>query len=148
MVGSMEEINAAPPAFHFEFTIDRTTWLRGEGCFESRLLTHDGKLCCLGFYCLARGFTRKQIFDEAMPMALVGDNGSQNLRIKLAELGEPTALLLKTAFPDLFDAVDHNHRSLTRLAETNDDYLLSDEERERRLTGMFAARKIKVNFIN
>ena len=36
--------------------IDRRTWLRGEGASQSFLLREaDGKMCCLGFACLAAG---------------------------------------------------------------------------------------------
>jgi hypothetical protein len=32
-----------------KFVVDRRTWYRGEGSSDSRLLTEDGKRCCIGF---------------------------------------------------------------------------------------------------
>lgn len=50
------------------FTIDRKTWLRGEGLDASRLLRpSDGKMCCLGSFALACGLSPEDIRDKAEP---------------------------------------------------------------------------------
>lgn len=42
--------------------VERSKWLRGEGSGVSQLLRErDGKLCCVGFACLAAGFSLDQI---------------------------------------------------------------------------------------
>lgn len=51
-----------------ELVIDRETWLRGEGSSNSFLRREgDGKQCCLGFYCLARGLSAEEITYHAAP---------------------------------------------------------------------------------
>jgi hypothetical protein len=51
-----------------EFTVDRTRWLRGEGSERSSLFRpEDGKMCCLGFACLAAGHTEEDIADVSSP---------------------------------------------------------------------------------
>lgn len=48
--------------------IDRKRWLRGEGPGPSRLLREeDNKMCCLGFYSLAKGATEAQIYGLRVP---------------------------------------------------------------------------------
>lgn len=45
--------------------INRKTWLRGEGIIPSRLLRSlDGKMCCVGFICLAEGAPEEAIKDK------------------------------------------------------------------------------------
>jgi hypothetical protein len=57
-----------------KLTIDRETWLRGEGSSNSFLRrAGDGKQCCLGFYCLARGLSAEEITDSTTP-DIVGIN--------------------------------------------------------------------------
>jgi hypothetical protein len=44
--------------------VDRKTWLRGESSKDSYLYRKsDGKMCCIGFVCLACGMDKKQIAD-------------------------------------------------------------------------------------
>lgn len=52
-----------------KLTIDRTKWLRGEGTGNSALLREkDGKMCCVGFYCLALGKTKEEISERKWPL--------------------------------------------------------------------------------
>lgn len=51
---------------HKAVVINRKTWLRGEGTSPSRLLrSSDGKMCCVGFICLAEGVPEEAIKDKA-----------------------------------------------------------------------------------
>jgi len=51
--------------------VDRKRWLRGEGATNSSLLRErDGKMCCLGFACLAAGHTEDEIRGRLIPSAL------------------------------------------------------------------------------
>jgi hypothetical protein len=54
-----------------KFTVDRKRWLRGEGERNSLLLREsDGKMCCLGFACLAAGHTESDIRGVATPTGI------------------------------------------------------------------------------
>ena len=47
-----------------DVSIDRKRWLRGEGGRVSSLLRpSDGKMCCMGFYCLVMGLSPEDICD-------------------------------------------------------------------------------------
>jgi hypothetical protein len=51
-----------------EFTIDRKTWLQGEGSEASRLLRpEDNKRCCLGFYLESCGVSVRKLLDKKAP---------------------------------------------------------------------------------
>lgn len=52
-------------------TVRVKDWHRGKGGDESRLLTKRGKMCCLGFECLARGFTEEDIRETSLPEDMV-----------------------------------------------------------------------------
>jgi hypothetical protein len=53
------------------FTIDRATWLHGEGSDDSYLLRPaDGKMCCLGHYLKAVGIEEEAITSVDTPSNL------------------------------------------------------------------------------
>ena len=58
------------------FTIDRATWLHGEGADNSYLLRPtDGKMCCLGHYLKAVGIEEEAITSVDTPCQyLIKDN--------------------------------------------------------------------------
>lgn len=65
-------------------TIPRSKWLRGEGSMDSFLLRgRDGKMCCVGFMCLARGVPVDVLVGEKTVRELgdwmCGDEGSDVL---------------------------------------------------------------------
>lgn len=44
------------------FTVDESKWIHGEGSNRSCLLREsDGKMCCVGFFCLAGGASKNSI---------------------------------------------------------------------------------------
>lgn len=48
--------------------VDRRTWLRGEGAWDSSLLRKsDNKMCCLGFACEQAGVPRERLMDVSYP---------------------------------------------------------------------------------
>lgn len=62
-------------------TIDRSRWYRGQGSEDSRLVTgEERKCCCLGFYCLALGFTEAELIDVSLPSKLYNYNEPLTLR--------------------------------------------------------------------
>jgi hypothetical protein len=51
------------------FTIDRATWLHGEGSEDSYLIrSRDSKKCCLGFYLENCGLPKEYLTDRMSPM--------------------------------------------------------------------------------
>lgn len=51
-----------------KFIINRSTWLRGEGTYNSYLLRKtDGKMCCLGQIALQCGADRNKILQYTAP---------------------------------------------------------------------------------
>ena len=55
-----------------QLIIDRKKWLHGEGSARSFLLREeDGKMCCLGFYALSKGYSKEEILGKQSPAALI-----------------------------------------------------------------------------
>lgn len=53
-----------------KFTVKRSSWFRGKGAEDSRLLRKDGKMCCLGFLALSCGFIEEEILQKPTPMQI------------------------------------------------------------------------------
>jgi len=108
--------------------IDRNIWLRGEGGFKSYLLrTSDKKKCCIGILVSSL----LNIEDDKI-------------------LGKSTAISdewLVSLIPQEMKWLK-NYPIMAEFYDTNDDPTISDEEREKKLTVLFAAQNIKVEFIN
>lgn len=112
-----------------KFTIDRTRWLRGEGSDVSKLLRpSDGKMCCVGFFCLAQGLSEDTINDKPTYYAVIGS------------IENDPFVLTGDYIIDRQETWSMYH--------VNDSPLLSDEEREKLLTNNFAKLGHKVEFIN
>ena len=110
-------------------TIDRTKWYRGKGSATSRLLIdadspNHGKMCCLGFVCLALGASKKEICGKQMPFS---EGISQ-------------------VFPDWL--TDQNGEDLYTLTRTNDCTNIEESERERAVIETCAKHDIEIEFIN
>ncbi len=111
-------------------TIDRKTWLRGEGTSASFLLRKsDGKKCCLGFYSLRKGFNKKFIEDKK----------------SLPQLPNP-----EKNFPDFCVKgleIPINSDFAGELMGINDG-ILEESERESKITKLFKEIGVKVKFVN
>lgn len=117
--------------------IDRTKWLRGEGNDKSRLLRpSDGKMCCIGFACLAAGIPKSAIEDRAEVGLLFG-NPSMPIpeSLKLLYSRRPSGLGEESG-------VCHN------LYEVNDLKDYNDESREADIVNMGKDAGIAFSFIN
>lgn len=126
-----------------EFDVKRPQWLRGEGPGSSALLRRlDGKMCCLGFYCLAAGCSRDQIEGVQVPSEMVTGKGN------ITELLLPDWNLDPTKrHPDVVnDLMTANDRP-TSIRGLDID-IHSEEEREALITKLFAQMGVKVNFID
>lgn len=114
--------------------IDRQTWLRGEGWDDSFLLRpEDGKMCCLGFLSDQCGVPLKAISDAQTPVDLSAIHRS---------------LLPEFLFRELEDDRDVHSKECMELMQINDNQNLDPKEREDKLTEVFTANGIEVQFIN
>jgi hypothetical protein len=121
-----------------ELVIDRSKWLRGEGGTQSYLMRrYDGKMCCLGFYCLACGLTERQIIDIQSPNTLmIGMNFDRPNLLKDTH-GSWLIHTHDTAISKV--AAD--------LMDLNDDQRLSEHKREQAITEIFARHDVTVTFV-
>lgn len=103
--------------------ISRKKWLRGTGV--GRLLDAQGKMCCLGFACLAAGVPKTYIQESGMPSDVAGN-------IPLLSRHRRDSALSRSAAP------------------INDDTLLNDAEREAQLTKLFAQKRygVRLRFVS
>lgn len=118
-----------------KFTVDRRTWLRGEGGVSSKLMrSSDGKMCCLGFLGEACGLTKTALRDN-------GDFTDLS-RPLIAEI--PQELVKRGDHVGLYS----NTEIATQLMNLNDETGIDDIERERSLTCIFAQIGLTVEFQN
>lgn len=109
-----------------KFTVKRSDWFRGQGGFRSKLLNPiNNKMCCLGFYALAKGAKREDIMDRAAPNSCPDQPWSQDL--------------IASSF---------NTISTESLINTNDSPALCEAEREERLTILFSNIDVQVEFVD
>jgi len=111
------------------FTIDRRTWLCGEGTSPSRLLRRsDGKACVLGWYLRACGVPDVLMADVACPTRLPLDAVPAWIRngTDVSCVSHAAALLMSI----------------------NDDDTLDDATREGALTQLAARRGLSVTFVD
>jgi hypothetical protein len=109
--------------------VDRRTWYRGKGSEESRLLTVDGKRCCIGFVGQQCG-----VSDDDL-------RGKSDIR-NAAACG-----VSRQVWPKWMRGDDHD-ASIYRAYITNDDTDLTDSERETKLKTIFAEYGDEIEFTN
>jgi hypothetical protein len=128
-----------------EFVIDRSKWLRGKGPTDSYLLrSSDGKMCCLGFFSLACGLTQDQIKDVQAPKQLIGlDSGGHHINL----LSRTDGFWLMQS-DDNIHTPDTHTPDTCRLMEDNDNRMISEQEREEKITRLFAANGVTVKFVD
>ena len=110
-----------------KLTIERKRWLRGDDGEKSRLLTHGGTMCCLGFFARACGYSEEEILDVSTPL------GTTEAR-----------------WPAwIFRAEDNGHsQDVFRLISVNDSSVTSEAERERVIAATFAKHGVEVEFVD
>lgn len=115
-----------------KLTIDRSKWLRGEGGDASKLLrSSDGKMCCLGFYALAKGATESQIRDTN---TIAGVHGLAKLMPEMCRYEKM--------------ASSTNDSAVAADLMWKNDCLLTDSEREANIVSIFKEVGVEVEFIN
>ena len=126
-----------------KLTIDRKRW--GFGNKGGSLLNGEGKMCCLGFFALQCGYTRKDIFDKGTPLDIF--NGKDIMTIK--ELSSDTkANKLK---PLISSNRIANNSTCTLLITANDSTSTlyhNPVKRENRIKELFKRIGVAVKFIN
>jgi hypothetical protein len=117
-----------------ELIIDRSKWIRGAASDDTWLLrARDGHMCCLGFYALACGLTEDQIRNvpgplDAFPNGISSDDNDN--------------CFINTPGEWLLSDIDR-----ARLISYNDDSHVSDQEREEKITKIFAKHGVTVKFV-
>lgn len=123
-----------------KFTVFRDRWLRGEGGPASALLrVRDNKMCCLGFLSIECGIPEDMIrevpqFDQTTGLA------ERIHREVVGLMATPTRLTeMCCQLMDINDAVVGEETPLKNVVD-------SEEDRERRLTELFALLDVSVEF--
>ena len=116
-------------------TVKRSEWLRGEGAEASRLLRGDGKMCCLGFVCLALGATKEQILNKDSPLQL-----QKNTRFRVTNLLERRELHCELHWV--------HHDAVCDAMELNDYEHTSDACKEGQLIPILAKVGIELEFVD
>lgn len=112
-----------------ELKINYRKWLHGERRDGvSCLLNEHGKMCCLGFECIARGLDKEAILHRWSPESVVQANMISNIN-HMTHKGINTDLVNKAI--DINDAEDIN-----------------DKTRIQKLKKLFRKRGIKLSFTN
>lgn len=111
-----------------KFTVKRSKWARGGMNGHSRLLNIEGCMCCLGF-------ATNQI--------------SRIPKDKLANRSCPEDVFEKQSTFTTMDSkcVVDNELSINAI-NINDDRILTEKMREKRLTELFRKHKINVKFVD
>lgn len=110
--------------------IDRSRWLRGN-IENSTLLDKEGNMCCLGFYSLALGLSKKDILGVDQP-----DNAvRESCRL----------------YPGWLVCQDYGGAAATndanRLMEDNDAVGVDSRSRERKIARAFKEHGVVVKFV-
>ena len=109
--------------------VERDNWLRGEGA--SYLRDHDGRMCCIGFACLAAGMKEEDIVGHMM---VISD---------CLEMGDVPEVLKATLMEDNGSASEE----ADELYVTNDNRSISDSQRETMLKDYGKAAGIEFEFV-
>lgn len=109
-----------------KFVIDRKRWYRGKGGAYSRLLRHDGAMCCLGQVARQCGLRAKDIRNECSPGDV--DTGG---------------ILPAWLFNGSSDSEDCKYAM-----SLNDAEAYSDKHREKWLKRLFKKHGAQLTFIN
>lgn len=106
-----------------KFTVDRSTWARGDAIPGRLFSPEHERMCCLGFYAQACNVDRVHLAGLSFPREVDG----WNPRHLVDETGDSTAFCID-------------------LVSANDDTRLADDEREARLAALFASKGVEVTF--
>jgi len=110
--------------------ISRKKWGRGKE--DGRLLKDNGTMCCLGFAAKADGL--KGLRRVGMP---------SNIRSIVNGTPPPANGFVER----LLDEGHDDTKLCCELANTNDDMITTDSQKEKKITSLFAEKDIRVTFV-
>jgi hypothetical protein len=118
-----------------KFIVDRSTWYRGQGVSDSKLLREDGQRCCIGFVGQQSGVSDSLLLDRPAICSML-----------------PPFIQTPSYFHKKFPGwmLDENaieSQALRRAYSINDRFG-SDYEREAELKALFAEQGDEIEFIN
>lgn len=134
--GGAGNVDSTPLKTITELTIKRSTWLRGEGNTLSALLRgKDGKMCCLGSFCLAAGLKESDIINVQQPSDV-------NRRVE--------QLLIPPDIGDVEGYYKCHNKGASNLMNVNDDEGMDEPEREASITELMLTLTppVKVTFVD
>ncbi len=108
-----------------KFVITESTWFRGHGPEQSRLLRQDGTMCCIGQICKQLGVPDSAILDSKTVVAI------------------PSAEDEKTS--EFIDAITLH--GLNQAYCINDNANIDDVERKRQLVEHFERAGVGLDFV-
>lgn len=116
--------------------IDRDKWIRGETEERSRLLrSSDGKMCCLGFYSKANGYSDDEIEGINSPCELDPSHRPPGMN-----------WLFQSSTPGAFPSRDAS-TVCWDLMVSNDDSEITEDSREKCLSELFEKNGVEVEFV-
>jgi hypothetical protein len=118
--------------------IDRGKWYRGQPEGSALLREEDGKMCCLGFDCLRRGFTPDRLIGVMVPESIATALEEDNL----------TRLKGLVSYCECEGGHLQATNTCEDLVRVNDDALLDELSREEQIADLFAEIGVTVEFIN
>ena len=122
-------------------TVDRSKWYRGQGSTGSMLKrASDGHMCCLGFVCLADGYTEDEITNVSSPGDITGivhDDGEGVVADKLVARYDDDGRLYV-----------EDSSACNEMMSINDDNDVEDERREALLTELAKGIDIELVFVD
>ena len=135
------------------FTIDRKSWVRGEGISFSSLLRTDGKRCCLGFFCSSLGIPDEELLERGQPSRL-RDEVQQKFGLTSSWLfdGRTTAGFQHPS-EESYQLVRYNDTPIDMMTPwcsitKTSVHIASEEIRERLIQESFGKHNIEVLFTN
>lgn len=132
------------------FIIDRKTWLRGEGLSFSFMLRYsDRKRCCLGFYCQSLGVSDDDMLGVGQPN-LLPPLIQEKLGFYDSWFFEPQSHVFSwppMSSKEIQDLIRINDK-LVGDQVTQDNTLMTEKYREKRIKEIFAEHGVTVKFIN
>lgn len=111
--------------------INRKKWARGD---EKAELLNDRGMCCLGFYCKAKGLSDMDIESVGEPACLL-------------EVDEKSAERVHKKLTNLLTAKGKNNKVCEKLMTWNDKIDISEERREEKISYWFKKIDVDVKFM-
>ncbi len=117
--------------------INREIWYRGKGPDDSRLLTQQGEMCCMGQICEQLGVSRRRLLNKHTISQLLTRDQFRVILIKSNRSKVPSELITLDDGRIIIDAY-----------VINDDVVTTDAQKEAELIPLLAELGLEVKFYN